>query len=707
MRFGVFYENFIKNYSRSFINLLLETNVEKRVEFISNKYNIEPSTVEKIIQSDPTKGKNIDWLIRQFKTGEFSTIDLFIQKMSPILTEYEMIKKFLAKLPKEQLETFLNSSPINFNNKSFQDINSFKNYTELESFIYYSTPAVKEIKQQEEREKNIEVIYKTPRFLLLSPNTMEASIKYGKNTKWCTAANDKDSNPFWNYHSRGQLYILIDKIKNEKFQFQFINGSPSHMDETDTPIIWKDFVIDRKEIMPVLKRLAHKHNDTTTLSLPIFERTKYEYTEDVSHFLQSINDRNWKKQLKTLTVEDLYEGAIYLLRFEPYRFDEYPDDFISFFVKNNIPLLELMVSRNRVIPKILEVYNKNHKIQFLNKILSIIVNVANDAQFSTGHTEKIENFLSHIPQSILIEFLNRPGLEYIINVNPKQYIAYYLNKLNPNPDTFKIILPHFSSGDKGYQIKNYVKKHDYPNLDLSFYLLDSFITHLSMYGEISVAKKYIEKNLSLNLIKSLVHIRIYNPRNPRSHSSESIFLYLKQKSINKIQDIIMEKGDINLLSNFLDLSFEHDFDFDVQKLQKRDDLDLLSFSIVEKLLKHKDNQKIFYKTVNSDRFIEKFRRRISVMLNSTFWPHFYREVDILDIANIFDEVPSKLKSAILDSIDTTKYWINNFVNASNKGSVLNKIKKLTDENNNSIFGKDDDIRKAIDSALKKVDSFIK
>ena len=63
------------------------------------------------------------------------------------------------------------------------------------------------------RDEHISVIYEDDDILFLIPKTFRGSLKYGANTKWCTAGRSETT--FKSYINAGLLAYLIDK-KNEK-----------------------------------------------------------------------------------------------------------------------------------------------------------------------------------------------------------------------------------------------------------------------------------------------------------------------------------------------------------------------------------------------------------------------------------------------------------------------------------------------------------
>ena len=62
------------------------------------------------------------------------------------------------------------------------------------------------------REGNVDVIYETDKYLVVKPLTFKASMKYGGNTKWCTAGRNYEKT-FDNYVEKNHLIYILDKIE--------------------------------------------------------------------------------------------------------------------------------------------------------------------------------------------------------------------------------------------------------------------------------------------------------------------------------------------------------------------------------------------------------------------------------------------------------------------------------------------------------------
>ena len=104
--------------------------------------------------------------------------------------------------------------------KAVSDFDRVQNRLEQKDLYQYATidelfkalTAVdsKQRRQVSDRE-DAKKIYETNRYVVVVPETQEASCYYGSGTKWCTAQSDRDY--FKNYKENGELYYIIDKTK--------------------------------------------------------------------------------------------------------------------------------------------------------------------------------------------------------------------------------------------------------------------------------------------------------------------------------------------------------------------------------------------------------------------------------------------------------------------------------------------------------------
>ena len=64
--------------------------------------------------------------------------------------------------------------------------------------------------------KNTKEIFRDEKWLIVKPLTLKASIKYGYNTKWCTASKESPIT-FYKYSKEGMLFYIIERKTNIKW----------------------------------------------------------------------------------------------------------------------------------------------------------------------------------------------------------------------------------------------------------------------------------------------------------------------------------------------------------------------------------------------------------------------------------------------------------------------------------------------------------
>lgn len=197
--------------------------------------NIPEDIFQKLVDLDPTyKGGNRlgnygKWILQLYNKGLIKPEDF--NKVSEYLITY---KDNLSKMPNK-------------------DISKYKTLDQLGQAVkaFYGQKDVSNREQKRELKKGAERVLEDNRWLCITPKTKEAAVYYGANTKWCTSA--ENNNMFDDYNRRGPLYIFIDKVSKEKYQFHA--QSLSFMDEFDNPAIpaqvldeeMKDFVLQKIE----------------------------------------------------------------------------------------------------------------------------------------------------------------------------------------------------------------------------------------------------------------------------------------------------------------------------------------------------------------------------------------------------------------------------------------------------------------------------
>ena len=125
-----------------------------------------------------------------------------------------------------------------------KDINQYVSLNELEKVILY----IRGKNKEKGLEKQAKKIYEDEKFVILKPQTEEASCKYGSNTKWCVTS--KGSGHFQRYTSgRQSLYFIINKTNSTNKNYSKVaihfddGGEPRYWDSQDSPMGQKEIEI--------------------------------------------------------------------------------------------------------------------------------------------------------------------------------------------------------------------------------------------------------------------------------------------------------------------------------------------------------------------------------------------------------------------------------------------------------------------------------
>lgn len=186
-----------------------------------------PRLISEIAKFDPTRGKYSLWIVKL--CSSVST-----------MPDYEDMGRVHDAL--EQFHALKMSGYFARNKDKVQyaDINIFKTHRELERFLdsvdikdkVSNTQADKQLEAKFIAERDAIVVHDDSSLKIVIPKSLEASQYFGKNTRWCTAA--KTNNMFHSYDERGDLYIILDKKNNRRWQLHF--EERQFMDEGDNPI---------------------------------------------------------------------------------------------------------------------------------------------------------------------------------------------------------------------------------------------------------------------------------------------------------------------------------------------------------------------------------------------------------------------------------------------------------------------------------------
>jgi hypothetical protein len=154
--------------------------VEGRIEDVQKKF--PDINVSDLVAGQPagTNNKYLEWCAKQVAAGEAPALVL------AIVSEFHSVRD---KMPQK-------------------DLNFYKTLPQLRDAI----PKKEQSKAQKTAQvkSSADRIYEDDRFLVVRPNTRQASCLYGAGTRWCTAATQ--GNQFKNYSARNaRFYYVIDK----------------------------------------------------------------------------------------------------------------------------------------------------------------------------------------------------------------------------------------------------------------------------------------------------------------------------------------------------------------------------------------------------------------------------------------------------------------------------------------------------------------
>jgi hypothetical protein len=209
----------------------------KRDRLANQEMTADEITLE-LESMDPTNGKMLQWLVNQYAAGIFKLEDA--PRVSTALTDFNAKKRSLEK----------------------KDINQYKQLSDLEDAVE-DTKEVSSKKQQKQEIKTqgADTVFDSDAYSIVKLKTEEAACYYGKGTKWCTAADQR--NMFDNYNQEGPLFVILDHANNRKFQLQL--ETAQFMDEKDNEVNYFNLSKKYPEIHNVFQRQAKQLAQTLAL----------------------------------------------------------------------------------------------------------------------------------------------------------------------------------------------------------------------------------------------------------------------------------------------------------------------------------------------------------------------------------------------------------------------------------------------------------
>jgi hypothetical protein len=246
-----FYDKIKSNYNKIY-NILKED-----IYLIKTINNIGLPTIDSInkMTLEEIKTLNIFQEILRLISLKYDekNIDLFIKfYLNNSINSIEDNERFYTNIYRLNILIAYNIK----NNIDYKKKDDFNLFDELENYINDNQFIIDNIIEEndritknknnrnseekrikEEGEKFVDVELKTDKIIIYVPTTMEGSIYYGRNTKWCTASKNKENNMFNSYNEHGKIYIiqtLNNKNFSDKYQMQFETGSL--MNSEDKPV---------------------------------------------------------------------------------------------------------------------------------------------------------------------------------------------------------------------------------------------------------------------------------------------------------------------------------------------------------------------------------------------------------------------------------------------------------------------------------------
>lgn len=235
------------------------------------------AAIQDIEQADPTPNKKYtQWMARQFTSGLSAVTTL--EDVTSTLSDY--VTKFHKLNQKRRLQPPLN------------DINRYRD-------VYHLMDVLDDIPDEDqEATGQAKKAYQDSDVSVVIPLDQQAACKYGRQTRWCTAAVH-GKNYFNEYNDQGPLYILFPQNPNrqgEKYQLHFPSGQ--FMDEHDNPVDLSNLLSKRfPQLRDWLKTQPETYNSIALADNSVLENMSddiWDHVEDeVIDVYSDTEANNW------------------------------------------------------------------------------------------------------------------------------------------------------------------------------------------------------------------------------------------------------------------------------------------------------------------------------------------------------------------------------------------------------------------------------
>lgn len=157
-----------------------------------------------------------------------------------------------------------------------------------------------------DKDEHISVIEETEDYIFLIPKTHVGSLKYGSNTKWCTAASTSPGT-FKSYIDRGFLAYLVDK-KNKKTNNQnklafYFTNKENLLTQVIQIFNQLDSTVNENQVIQSGWDIMLLSNLITKLRVFLFEfKEKEKVRVEVSKTIQQLNQINYDNFFNALNT---------------------------------------------------------------------------------------------------------------------------------------------------------------------------------------------------------------------------------------------------------------------------------------------------------------------------------------------------------------------------------------------------------------------
>jgi hypothetical protein len=432
--------------------------MNNRIKYLLSKnQDLNYETVVSLSKLDPSKElKYLSWIVNLYKKDGLLNSDLSIVKQ--VLSSFDENKN---TLPAEN-----------------KDINKFKSILHVSNFLF-EFEKNKKIDENKFLEQGVIKLYEDFNSLFIKPFTRESGVKYGKTTTWCTSSVEVKLNQFYNYLSRGDLFIFINKNledsdKNKKNQifFSFNGESIEIKNSLNQDISISDFIKNNNKAFKTIMHYESVQN-AICKNIDLFECTENPTKEQILSVCRQNPEYFYKLKPKYSLDKDIQMAYFVNSVLKRKGFNV-----LDAFKKIKNPYSELIEYAINIESEVaFFIQDKKGKLNINQQHIVVRNKPSNIYKIKNPHhtTQKIA--LSEIPEYIL-EFPN-PTYHQISRAvhNNSDLLLTYIKKSKTNPkELLNIILKHAYNNEtifKKYhklfnekQIKNIIRSRPFFVLNL-------------------------------------------------------------------------------------------------------------------------------------------------------------------------------------------------------------------------------------------------